>query len=245
MSVGISALQGLRVLVTRPVEQANSWLEALAECGAIPVLYPTIAVHAPPSWVELDAALASIDRYEWILFSSASTVRHTLSRLPTASIVCEKGRQIGAVGEESARCLRQAGVRVDMVPRDARGKGLAAALRHLAVGTRILFPQAIGGNADLEQALRAQGCLVDVVAASQTLPIESLGDPPPFDVATFASPSALRAFLGRNRVASLQAKHLVVIGPTTASLARKAGLHPFVAQTPSAKGLLLAIAQSL
>jgi uroporphyrinogen-III synthase len=244
MSVGVSVLQGLRVLVTRPMEQANPWLDALVACGAIPILYPTIAVHAPPSWDELDAALASIDRYEWVVFSSASAVRHTLSRLSEASILCQGGRQIGAVGVESARCLGQAGVRVDVVPSVARGKGLASALGHVIAGTRILFPQAIGGNPELEQALRAQGCLVDVVPASQTLPVETPGDLPAFDVATFASPSALRAFLSHHPVASLQAKPLVVIGPTTASEARNAGLHPYVARTPSAEGLILAIAET-
>lgn len=245
MSVGVSALHGLRVLVTRPAEQANPWSEALAACGAIPVLYPTIAVHEPPSWVELDAALAALDQYEWIVFSSAAAVRHTLSRLAKASIIGQNMRRIGAVGNETARCLRQAGIRVDVVPADSRGKGLASALGHLAVGTRVLFPRAIGGNADLEQALLAQGCLVDVVAASQTLPVEFLGDLPSFDVATFASPSALRAFLSRHPVASLQNKPLVVIGPTTASEARNADLHPFMAGTPSAEGLILAIAESL
>ncbi|MCG5056169.1 MAG: uroporphyrinogen-III synthase, partial [Myxococcales bacterium] len=67
--------------------------------------------------------------------------------------------------------LESAGIKVDVVPRAEHAEGLANALGDLAAGTRILFPQALGGRVELREALCAQGCLVDVVAASQTVPL--------------------------------------------------------------------------
>src|SRR2546430_792507 len=70
----------------------------------------------------------------------------------------------------------------------ARGGGLGP----LAPGPGVLSPRAGGGGEELRKALPARGCIVAVVPASQTAPRRDLPPPPPFDVATFASPSALR-----------------------------------------------------
>jgi len=245
MPAGITALKGLRVLLTRPVEQSGSMQAALVAAGAIPLLYPTITTGPPPSWNELDRAMAELEHYDWVLFSSASAVRHTLSRLAAPPLLAQHGRMIGAVGEATARVLSDAGVRVDLVPQESNGAGLAAALSNLKPGTRVLFPQTIGGRPEVEQALRSQGCLVDVVPASRTQPVVPLPALPAFDVATFASPSALRAFLAQHPAVVLHSRPLIVIGPSTAAEAYRAGLEPRVARTPTPEGFMTAIIESL
>jgi len=75
------------------------------------------------------------------------------------------------------------------------------------------------------EGLRKRHVIVDVVPVYQTLPVENLAPPPPFDAATFMSPSALSAFVaGPGGAAALAKAVVAVIGPTTASRAAELGI---------------------
>jgi uroporphyrinogen-III synthase len=239
-------LNGLRVLVTRPAHaEADQWSAALSAVGATVVPYPTIEVLPPPSWEPLDQALRQLGHYDWIIFTSKPAVRFTASRM-------EGGRfpsgsafpRVAAVGAETARALDKVGAHVDLVPSDQRQEGLIDAFGSLGAGARLLFPHAFAGRDTLVETLRGRGCQVDVVAAYQTAPRSPLPPPPAFDVATFASPSALRAFVEKHGTGALASKTVVVIGPTTASEAVRHGLSPVVAAEPTIDALISAIASA-
>jgi uroporphyrinogen-III synthase len=255
------------VLVTRPIEQARSLLDAVARAGGVPIPYPTIAVGPPPSWAAFDAAVspfgaarsrsgASPGSYDWVVFTSPSAVRAALARSPELRDHLRGGApKAAAVGPETARALESQGIPVECVPEDhrhANQEGLLASLLGMragagpnasasagAAGLRILFPQALGGRALLGHELRARGATVDVVAVSQTLPLELASPPPDFHLAVFASPSALRAFLAAWSTAGLAGRAIETIGPTTAAAVRDAGLEPdVVAPAPSVESIL-------
>ncbi len=236
-------LDGIRVLLTRPDEQAEPWAAALAAAGATVLRHATIEVVPPANWEPLDEALARLADYEWLIFTSAAAVRFALGRLPPSvdTRTLERPR-VAAVGHETARALEDRGVRVARIPDEQHQQGLAAALGHLEPGTRVLFPQAVGGREELRNALAHRGCTVDVVPASQTIPRKDLPPLPGFDVATFASPSALRAYVAAYGLASLERALVAVIGPTTAAAARAMGLRPCVAAAPRIDALIAAIA---
>jgi len=252
------ALSGWRVLVTRPAEQGVALAAALSDAGAVPVLYPTIALGHPPSWQPFDDAFARLVGYAWIVFTSPSAVRYALQRHPAlgAALADPRAPRVAAVGRETARALDAHGVPVALVPDDQRQEGLVSAFGALPAGTRVLFPQALGGRELLAEALSAHGVSVDVVAISQTVALPLGAPPPPFDAATFASPSALRAFVGARwptggaasgassteGVQALRGKVVAVIGPTTAEAARAAGVAvDVVAPSPSVAALVQAL----
>jgi uroporphyrinogen III methyltransferase/synthase len=236
-------LAGCRVLLTRPAEQAGPWRRAFEAAGAIAIDYPTVEVGPPADWGPLDAGLSDLASYDWLLFTSANALRFAWQRWPaSAPAPAALSRpQVAAVGAQTARALAELGFRVARVPAQEDQDGLLAALADLPAGTRLLFPQAAGGRDTLASALRARGCTVDVVPASQTVARADLPPPPAFDVATFASPSALRALVDRHGAAALASTPLVVIGATTAAAAAASGLPCVTARSPRVEDVVEAI----
>jgi uroporphyrinogen III methyltransferase/synthase len=231
------------VLLTRPADQAEPWRRALHAAGAAVVDYPTIEVGPPPDWAPLDTALARLSDYQWLVFTSANAVRFTWQRWPAAIAPSDmRIPRVAAVGSQTAGALTERGFVVACQPALESQDGLIAAFGELPPGTRILFPQAIGGREALTAALRVRDCAVDVVPASQTLPRADLPPPPPFDVATFASPSALRALVDRHGAAALAGRPLVVIGSTTAAEAASHGLEAVSARAPRIEEVVEAVA---
>ena len=102
--------------------------------------------------------------------------------------------RVAAVGAETARALRGAGAARALVPdaSEQRQEGLVTAFASigLAAGTRVLFPQALGGRGSSCATSSYRGAAaqaVDVVAVSQTLPVAA---PPPRH---FSTPRRSRA----------------------------------------------------
>ncbi len=70
-----------RVLVTRAPHQASALADQLRAHGLDPVLIPTIDIAPPISYCALDAALACLPTYHWLLFTSANAVEAFFQRL--------------------------------------------------------------------------------------------------------------------------------------------------------------------
>ncbi len=68
-------LAGKRVLVTRAREQSAELLQALAEAGAEPVLFPVMGFCVPANREPFDEALRSLERFDWLIFTSQNAVQ--------------------------------------------------------------------------------------------------------------------------------------------------------------------------
>src|SRR5829696_1117019 len=70
------ALEGKRIVLTRPLAQAGDFEARVRALGGDPVLAPAIAIAPPETWSVADAALHRVAMYEydWIAFTSANAV---------------------------------------------------------------------------------------------------------------------------------------------------------------------------
>ena len=158
-------LFGTSVMVTRPVEQAGSLRQRLVDLGADVLGQPAIRISAPADWKPVDEALARLDQYDWLVFSSSNGVRFLLERL------LERGddlRRLGslrlaAVGPGTAEALAHYRLRADLVPESFRAESLAESLADDAEGKRFLLARASRGREVLYEQLTAAGAAVDQV----------------------------------------------------------------------------------
>lgn len=250
-----AALTGLQVLVTRPEGQADTLLAGLHALGATVHYAPTIRITDPPSSDDLDVALRQLDRYAWVVWTSANGVACTLARMNALGISASALRacRLAVIGAATARVLAAHGITADLVPPEAVAESLRDALLSAGVcaGQAVLLPQPLASRDVLAAGLRAAGVLVQVVPAYQTVEntdaaadVRRWLDAGDIDLAVVTSPSAVRgllAMLGGDR-AALARIPLACIGPVTAEAVRALGLVPtLVAADHTTDGLLAAL----
>lgn len=201
------------ILVTRPAGAGDPLVAELQRRGYRVAAVPTVVVRATAvEWPELN-------HFDWIVMTSPAGVR-ALPEIVT-------GPRWAAVGESTAAALRARGADVDLVPAEASGAGLAAALPD-AEGARVLLVRASLADPDLPAGLRERGAVVQEITAYETVegPTESAQelrtalDQRDIAAVVFASGSAVRGFLKLGGATSLPA---VTIGPRTTAVARDAG----------------------
>lgn len=229
----MSALRGRRIVVTRAEHQASELVDALESAGAVALRCPTIAIGPPDSWADLDTALADLDGYRWVAFTSSNGVRAVVSRLAEVGRSPDEldGDRVAAVGSSTARALIDVGIRPAFVPRVERSRFLAAHLPDVE-GARILLARAdIADPAVAEMLRERRADRVDDVAAYRTRLRAPEGEALEelrrgVDGITFTSPSTVRGFLrlGEESARLLQGVVVATLGPAATGLARREGI---------------------
>jgi len=228
------SLAGRRIAVTRAASADDALSARLAALGAEVLEFPAIVVAPPSSLAALDAALRDLAAVDWIAFASANAVERTISRAIELGLAPEAlaRPRLAAVGKATSARVAASLRPPDLVPADARGEALSAALAPQVRGRRVLVPRAEEGRPELVEGLARAGAEVVAPAAYRTVPaaagsLEPLGDAlraGRLDAVVLASPSAVRSVVAAVGAALLARARIAVIGPTTADAARAAGL---------------------
>jgi len=247
----MAALENKRILVTRTRQQASDLAARLEALGATALLVPTIEIVPPETYAGLDAALAQLESYDWLLFTSANAVE-VFGQRRNPSLI--PGR-IAVIGPATAQAAREIGLQVDLIPSRYVAESLAEALAPEALGCRILLVRATDARDTLPEMLAAAGAEVTVAEAYRNrVPLDSVltlrqlfqvpANYP--DAITFTSAST-----ARNLVALLEAASLtlpagiifVSIGPITSRALRDLGYPPHLeAAEPTIPALVESLA---
>lgn len=249
-------LFGVRVALTRPVDQSKSFADALRREGADVLLTPTIRIQPRKLTPAIRHELTHLAGYDWIVFTSTNGVRITFDLLFAAGLDGRAlaGLRVAAIGERTADSLMDLGIRPDVVPEQFVQEGLAKAM-DVKEGQMVLIARAAEARDALQKDLEARGALVSVLPVYDT-------------VADKEGIAQLRRELTRGRVhlvtftSSSTVEHLVSsvksediprlftevnvasIGPITTRTLEKIGLPPQISATHySARGLAEAIVE--
>lgn len=245
----MTTLLGKRIVVTRAEQQAGTLVEELIARGAQVIAMPTIAIEFVEDWAQADDALGRLDRFDWLVFTSANGVRAVWTRLDMLGLALPRSLRVAAVGAPTAQALAVHGVTDAVLPMSFRGDQLAAAIPGLA-GKRVLLPQGDIARESTVASLEDAGALVEQVTVYRTLPAPI--DPAHravfdrgVDAITFTSPSTVRNFalsIGPGAVAILRRLVVACIGPVTAEAVMALGLPaPLQAPEATAAGLVAAL----
>ena len=228
-------LFGKRVLITRSRSQASRLRALLEQAGATAVELPTIQIAPLEDFSELDATLAQLPDFQWVIFASANAVESVFDRLESQGKDARAlaGATVGAIGPATAQALSRRGIIADFMPSRPVSEAVLQELsRWKWNGVSVLLPSADIGRDELEKGLAGMGATVNRLAAYRNVPVEGVGDLAKeaflegVDVVTFTSSSTVRNLLKmlNGDLKALDSSLIACIGPVTSATARELGL---------------------
>ena len=210
----------MRVIVTRPREQAGPLVDALRKEGFEPVLCPLIELEP------IDDGPIDVAGYDWVVVTSANGAE-LLARRRRGDLA-----RVAAIGSATATVLAKHGIAADFVPTSATQEALVHEFPRPP--GRVLFVGAEEARGLIVAELEA-----DFRPVYRTRRLQP--DPPPEgDLAVLSSPSAADA------LAALRLDvPVVTIGPQTTAAARRHGAHVLAqARTQDVAGLVAAVREA-
>ncbi|MDQ2833044.1 MAG: uroporphyrinogen-III synthase [Acidobacteriota bacterium] len=224
-----------------------------------------IEIVPPKSYATLDASIAQLPSYDWLVFTSANAVQAFAERrallLHTGAHELEHAGsraqlpKVAAIGQATARAVRGIGFPVDLIPLQYVAESLAESLAPHASGSDVLLVRAVEARDALPDRLRAAGARVTIAEAyrNQTPPgavaalealFRSAEDYP--DAITFTSASTVRnlfSLLASSNLELPAGVALASIGPITSEALRELGrTRTIEADVPTIDALVASLA---
>jgi uroporphyrinogen-III synthase len=258
--VNAQPLAGKTIVVTRARHQASRLSQELEALGARVIEIPAIEIIPPESYAPLDTVLRNLQQYQWLIVTSANTVRVLGERIASFGIGADAFAhlQCVAIGSTTADALRGLGLSVALVPREYVAESLIDALREQVAGARVLLARAAVARDVIPDELRRMGASVDVVDAYRTVIPETstasvrevFSNAQLPDAVTFTSSSTVTNFfqlLESGGLHSVPKSALAIsIGPITSATLREHGWEPAAQADPhDVTGLVRAAIQAL
>lgn len=185
-------LSGLKIAVTRPREQASGLAQGIQRIGGKPLLFPLLEITPVGDTQALRELVQQIATYDLLVFISPNAVKYgmaALGGLPSAV-------RVAAVGQGSARALRELGISGVIAPGGCFDSEALLALAELqnVAGKRIAILRGDSGRELLGDTLIQRGADLQYIPCYQrsksNLDIAGLLDAAP-DVISVTSGEAL------------------------------------------------------
>lgn len=256
---GQSPLSGIRVLLTGTRQMVKQLKEELEPFGAEAIslsLIETVPCMEP----EYETQLQSVERYQWVVFTSTNGVELFFEALSRLQVDYRKLSKVkfAAVGDATAKSLLKHGFHCDFLPDTYTGEALADQWSSLLdQDSQVMLIRARGGNDILARTLTQKHIpYVDMLLYETRVDKrrkeelnQVLSD---VDYVVVSSASAVQALAEmldddtgkRWKDKNIEAR-LVSIGPVTTEMAKKSGFSVYqTAQVHTAEGIAKLILDS-
>jgi len=188
-------LHGLTIVVTRPRDQAAQLARRIEQAGGKVILFPLLDIAAVRDTRELQEQISRLDQFDLAIFISPNAVRYGIEAIrnvgaqfiarstrsnraincaPTISSALKEGDlpptlKIAAVGQGSAKALRESGIANVIAPAeqfDSEGLLAMPELQNVT-GWRVVIFRGDGGRELLGDTLQARGAAVEYATCYQ------------------------------------------------------------------------------
>ena len=227
------SLQSQRILVTRPVHQAEHLVHLLQRQGKQAIRFPTIAIVPVEDQTAIQKTLASLDKFQWLVFVSTNAVNFAVD--------ANNGKMVGlsasvaAIGKATVAALLQHGLKVDLIPQSPYNSQalLATDAMQQIDQQNILIVHGEGGLDELADGLRDRGAQVEyldvyrrIVPDIDCSEVNRLLSENKLDVITVTSGEALQnlfIMVASENHQRLLARPLIVISERIRQIAKNIG----------------------
>ena len=249
------ALDGVRVLVTRPRDQADNLARLIEAEGAEAIRFPVIEIAEPQDTQALLAIVDRLDEFAIAIFISPNAVNRAMNLILARRGGLPPGLRVACVGRASARELKHFGIEDAIVPSghfDSETLLELPALRDVA-GTRIVIFRGDGGRELLGDTLAARGAAVEYAECyrrtrptADTTPLLRRWARGEVDIVTVTSVDGLHNLydmLGKAGQSWLIRTPVVVVSDRMAAVCRELGfkVDPLIAAQAADEALVEAI----
>ncbi|NHQ61207.1 uroporphyrinogen-III synthase [Chlorobium sp. BLA1] len=242
------------VLVTRPKQQAASFVKELEQYGLNSFVFPTIEIRPVSGW-----SVPDLSKFDGVFFTSPNSVSFFLDRLLTESpeeLQHLQKLKIWAVGKTTSGDLAKHGVTTQPVPKIADAVTLMEEIGIEAItGRTFLFVRGSLSLGTIPDVIEKRGghCVELTVyenlppSLEETVKVKTLLEQGKLSCLSFTSPSTAINFFEAIESTALPSGVLVAaIGTTTASALEKIGLQvDIIPESFDGPGFAKAIAKAL
>ncbi|MGZ8190423.1 MAG: uroporphyrinogen-III synthase [Methylococcaceae bacterium] len=215
------------------------------------ISFPTLDIVAADNGVEIEKALANINKFHWLVFISANAVTMLNYYLDGGKMPELKSVHFAAIGQATAQALVKVGLPVDLVPEQGYNSEalLAMPQLHHINGQNFLIVRGNGGREELATTLLGRGAKVAyldvykrIIPSIDHSPVIDLLKQNKLDVITITSGDALKnllIMLGKEHHNLLFSIPLVVISNRIRQIAADMGFKRLaVTNNPSDAAIL-------
>lgn len=151
----------MKILVTRPVDQAAHLVQAIEQAGGVPLLLPLLQIAPVEDERALHEQVARLADFDLAIFISPNAVKYGMAAIRGALGFMPAGTRVATIGMSSAKALREQGVADVLVPVSRYdSEGLLDALQQVE-GLRVMILRGDGGRELLGDTLKARGAEVE------------------------------------------------------------------------------------